>query len=242
MLKKIATVAFALSTGLGWQWTNYLSRQKLLTDDQQFWIAWTLTLVFFLQQIYLVLPEPVPMAKARQRAKVIEDYLRGLLADYEQFIKSHLKLAPNDPVPVIRINVMLLARRFRIFKRLRIVYACCPNGVSYSSEELNLRWRKNQGITGAAWATGHDVIYDSKEPNLKGAAEKQTTKQKRITNGLNSVYAIPISNANSILGTLNLDSPLNIDKTSFNHGYVKALASNYASALVPHGFEDGVEA
>jgi len=214
---------------------------KLLTDDWQFRIAWILTLFFFLQQIYLVLPEPVPMAKARQRAKVIEDYLRGLLADYEKFIKIHLNLAPNDPVPVIRINVMLLARRFRVFKRLRIVYACCPNGVSYSSDELNLRWKISHGIAGAAWATIHDVIYDSKEPNLKSAAEKQTTRQKKITNGLNSVYAIPISNASSVLGTLNLDSPLNIDKTSFNHVDVKRLASTYASALVPLCFEDGVE-
>ncbi|MGH8487323.1 MAG: CsbD family protein [Gammaproteobacteria bacterium] len=54
--------------------------------------------VFFLQQIYLVLPQPVPMAKARQRAKVIEDYLRGLLADYEKFIKIEDRMMNWDQV------------------------------------------------------------------------------------------------------------------------------------------------
>lgn len=242
MWKKIATVGFALVTGLGWQWTAYLSRQNLLTSEQQLFFASALTVFFFLQQVYLVFPEPVPIAKARQRAQVIEGYLRGLLVDYEKFVRDYLGLAQGDAAPVIRINVMLLARRFRIFKRLRIVYTACPNGLSYSGDELKLRWRRAQGIVGAAWSNGQPVIYDSKDASLNGAAGTRSPKQREITDTLNSVYAVPLLSASTVVGILNLDSQSNIDKTAFNHAFVTALASNYAGALVPFCFEEGVEA
>ena len=238
LLKKALTVGFAVATGLGWQWTTLLHQAQMISYATRLYASISLTAAFLLQQIYLALPKPSSKARAYHRAAITETYLLGLLARYYEAMRSQLG---TPEVPAIRINVMLPTLRWRGLggRFLKIYYEACPDGVSYSDNELGTTWKRGQGLAGWVWKSGKDAVYDEADDELAGASVRLTEKQRNATQSSRSIYAVPILDGEVLVGVLNLDSREGLDKTSFNHAFVRELTQNYARALASQCFTEG---
>lgn len=123
---------------------------------------------------------------------------------------------------------------------MTIFYRACPNGISYSDEEIALKWKARNGLSGWVWKNKREAHYDRDTPNL-AAAERRSETQESVVGNLKSVYSVPIWSQGKIVGILNLDSVEGINDTYFNHRFVLDLAGNFARDLAPILPNDGVK-
>jgi hypothetical protein len=143
--KGAGSVVLALVLGYGWTWTLLLKDQGFITNSQRYQIFVVLTILFIVQQIYLVLPKPADRSMVEGRRVLTESYLTGFLAKYYEQLKK--LVSPNDPdrkLAIVRVNVAMPTRKIKgLFgSYLRIYYYACPPRVAYANTELSLKWKK----------------------------------------------------------------------------------------------------
>ena len=148
--KGVASVALAMALAYGWTWTGLLKDLQLIDDAGRVKILAVITVFFFFQQVWLVLPKPVDRESVDARSPIISNYLEKFLVDYYGTLQS---VHPNTALPVVRINVMLPTKSAKglLGSFLKIYYYACPSGVTYSDREKALHWRKGKGQCGWAW-------------------------------------------------------------------------------------------
>jgi len=160
----------------------------------------------------------IPVAELSESSDLINQYLNFQRSK----IVEEINRFNNDPISEndIRINVMLIAKkRFRFSKRIKIFYSVG----SFSDDEKNMLWKKGEktgcGTCGAAWSNKRPTIFDSKNEIFNVFSKRLSQKQQSVKKikERNSVLSIQIKakNKSNIIGVLNLDSKLNIDKTHF---------------------------
>jgi hypothetical protein len=238
---KVSTVVLALFLGLGWTWTGFLKDQQIINDTQQRYILIVLSIAFFLQQVYLVIPKPVQKKVIEQRRLMIEGQLAELLAKY--FVIVDERGLKNGGSPIVRVNIMLPTKRFRgvLGTYLKIYYFYYTNDAVYTNEEVDNKWRKGEGTCGAAWKINQPAVFDSVRPELKMPAKSVDKKKLDSVKSTKCALSVPIWLDNSVVGVLSLDSKSNIDDTYFLDNEVRVLLLAYARILSGQFFEDGVE-
>jgi hypothetical protein len=102
--KGVVSVALAMALAYGWTWTGLLKDLHWIDDAGRVKILAVITVFFFFQQVWLVLPKPVDRESVDARRPIISNYLDKFLADYYRTLQS---LHPGAALPVVRINVML---------------------------------------------------------------------------------------------------------------------------------------
>lgn len=236
-MKNFLTVFFTVLLAVGWQWLNTLKSVLSLSQGNVLWLGVALTGCLVLQQVYVVLGNPVPPDRPRKADAIASTYLAGLLAKYYEFMQA---VSPASQ-PSVRINVMLLTSRWKVWRYLRIYYtARLPGSAAYTNEERVMRWRKGQGVGGWAWKNGVAGIYDATRPGFAAAASSLATEQKPVVESLKSVYSAPIWMNGVVVGMLNLDSDAGLDETCFDDPRVQQIVGTYADNLSAVCFADGV--
>lgn len=235
-MRTMLSVLFTVALAAGWQWINVLSRQGQMADALVLWLGGGLTLVLALQQLYTQIAHPSSPEQARKAEVIANDYLRGLLAKYYEYMKKlNARQQPN-----VRINVMLPTSWYKLRKFLRMYYTATLPGVSYRNEEQVLAWKKGQGVCGWAWKHRMRGLYDAVRPGFDTAAKKRTIEQEKIAGALKSIYAEPIFFDGKVVGILNLDSDSDLTETRFDDPVVQDLVKTYADNLAAVCFPDGV--
>jgi hypothetical protein len=235
-MKKLLTVLFTVLLAVGWQWITLANRQKTLADQEMLWLGVVLTLALLLQQTYIAIADPAAPERARRAQPIAENYLRGLLAKYYEYV---LKMSPAQQ-PSVRVNVMLPTSWFKLRQFLRIHYTATLPGFSYRNEELVLRWHRGQGVCGWAWKHGMPGLYDALRPGYDTAARKRSAEQARVAESLKSMVCEPIWYDGEIVGMLNLDSDAHLAETRFDDPRVREMVKAYADNLASVCFPDGV--
>jgi GAF domain-containing protein len=234
-LKGFGSVAVAVLLAFGWVWTSFLKDLGLVTDLQRTWILALVTIIFVLQQVYLVMPKPAARAAVAARAPVVENFLRTCLNEYYE---RHIGAGENRPR--VRMNVMLPTKGYILCESLYIYYFACPPGVVYTDKEKDCSWGKHKGTCGWAWAKRQTTIFDSGHQDLSAAALRLTERQREVAGHVQSVLSVPIWAPEKVVGVLNLDSESNVDETHFDKLQVWRLAEATASCLGSLCFRDGV--
>jgi hypothetical protein len=239
MLKGVGKVLLALFLAYAWVWIGFL-KDKMgwnISAQCQLRLLIALSVVFVLQQLWLVWPTPASRADARDRAPVIEGLLLKCLKDYRQlFLQKAWK-----GTPVVRVNLMLPTQRFLLFKALYIWYTACDGGAVYTDAEKTCRWGRHEGTCGWAWSEATTTVFDSQRSDLKAPARRLKPRQSHVAGQVKSVLSTPVWEAKKVVGVLNFDSTANEDETHFTDDDVVRLALAYAKILGPHCFGDGVK-
>lgn len=235
-MKKLLTVLFTVLLAVGWQWMTLGSRHKTLSDSHVFWLGVALTLALVIQQTWIVIADPAAPERARRAQPIAENYLRGLLAKYYEYV---LKLSPAQQ-PSVRVNVMLPTSWFKLRQFLRIHYTATLPGFAYRDEERVLRWYRGQGVCGWAWQQGLPALYDAMRPGFDASAKRRTAEQARVVESLKSMICEPIWFDGEIVGMLNLDSDAHLAETRFDDPRVREMVKAYADNLASVCFPDGV--
>ncbi len=236
--KGVISVALAMALAYGWTWTGVLKDLHWIDDEGRVKILVAITVVFFSQQVWLVLPRPVARESVDARRPIVSNYLDKLLADYYRTLQS---LHPNAVLPVVRINVMFPTRGL-LGSFLKIYYYACPQGVTYSDREKALHWKKGQGQCGWAWKHLEITLYDSNDPDHQMLARRLTSEQKAALSSIKSVLSLPIQEKGKVVGVLSLDGKHDITETLFTDSAIVSLAESYSKNLSPLCFSDGVKA
>lgn len=199
----------------------------------------TISVLFLLQQAWLRWPKPASLAEIEDMRDAVEAFLKKAIEDYySSWRANHTTVAPG-----IRVNIMLPTwRRFKCGRYLKIYYAHGgPAGIRYPDNERELKWTKENGTCGHAWAKEHTVIYDSQDHALRAPGNTLTKDQLGVVANVKSVISVPIRSKvdNSVIGVFNLDSTFNVDRTLFNQEPVveraEAWARRFAKLLFSHG-------
>jgi hypothetical protein len=237
------SVILAMGLAYGWTWTGLLKDFGWINDAGRVTILSAITVLFFFQQVWLVLPKPVDRESVEARRAVISNYLQAVLAAYYTKLQS-LAARPNDPVPAVRINLMLPTKRAKgLFGSfLRMYYHACPRGVAYSDREKALHWGKGKATSGWAWKHGGTTIYDSGSPEYQGPAQRLSPEQKKAVESIKSVLSVPIREKGKIVGVMNLDSKHEAVETHFTDDAILGLVEVYGRDIGPLCFPDGVKA
>lgn len=225
-------------------WGFILKDLKIIDDSQRLWVLVGFTIALAIQQTYLLaLPKPTSRGAIEAQRPLIESYLEGFLRRYYQQLSSLLP-RPHEPLPCIRVNVMLPTKRLRGIGGtwLKIYHAACPTNIVYNDDEFSEKWKKEEGTCGWAWKQGIRSIYDSKDEKLSLPAGRLTESQRCATAHLNSTLSVPIwdKELDKVVGVLNLDSEQNIEGSFFNNAEMIRLAAACAQHLAAHCFSDGV--
>ena len=236
-MKKFLTVFFTVLLAVGWQWLNTLKAAGSLSQASVLWLGAALTVCLALQQAYVVLGNPVPPDRPRKADVIASAYLASLLAKYYEFMQA----MNRQSQPSVRINVMLLTSRWKVWRYLRIYYtARLPGSAAYTNEERVMRWRKGQGVGGWAWKNGVAGLFDATRPGFGAAAGSLDAAQKKAVASLKSVSSAPIWMIGVVVGMLNLDSDAGLDETCFDDPRVQQIVGTYADSLSAVCFADGV--
>jgi hypothetical protein len=239
--KGLFSVGLAMALAYGWTWTGVLKDLKFINDAHRVQILVLITVVFFFQQVLLVLPKPVDRETVSARMAIISHYLHKVLDHYYHTLSS---LRPDAIPPVVRINVMLPTSRMKgLFGSfLEIYYYACPSGVAYSDQERTLHWGKGKGQCGWAWKHLKRTVYDSNNPDYQTPASRLTSQQTKALRGIQSVLSLPIQEKGKFVGILNLDAKHDITETLFTEDAIVDLIEMYCKNLGSLCFPDGVKA
>ncbi len=170
----------------------------------------------------------------------MENFLSQLMTEYYELI-SDSNTEAGTLAPVVRINVMLptLSKRGLLGKYVRIYYMRCPDGISYSGQEQELKWRKGHGLCGHTWETEIATSYDAASSQDSSFFEVAKTNKKAVEH-INSALSLPIWCKHELVGLLNIDSIATMQQTKLNNQSVRDLFENYTDRLGDLCFAEGV--
>ena len=178
----------------------------------------TLLVLFILLEVLIRWKPSIASAEVYDDATMIEDYLKAARSNLVDKINSirQTKVSESD----IRANIMLVVKgRYRFFRKyMQIFY----HVGGYGETEQHMKWFKRcngRGTCGEAWKRKHPVQFDSqlREYNPPAARLSKTQKSVPEIMSINSVLSVQLKERGSprILGVLNFDSKLNVDRTCF---------------------------
>lgn len=240
LLKGSLSEALVVAIALAWPWTNLLKDAGYLNDIGRAAILIALTVVLTCQQVYVAMPRPVGSGIMNSRRSPVDLVLGAL---WDGYYAALVELGVSEPRPLVRINVMVVTKRWKglLGTYLRIYYHH-PTGVLYSSEELELKWGKSNGVVGRAWNNKYNIAYDSELAHLEVSGKGMTEAQKAATSNRKSALRVPIVYGDDFVGMLNMDSMENVSRTKFDETKVVSLAVEAASFLAgqldPKGVAD----
>lgn len=177
----------------------------------------------------------IPKESVNDAQVLINPFLESYRDEMIEVINREFSdnLNPDD----IRANIMLKVKRKHPFMRgfIKIFY----HSGQYAEKELNMPWYKGgkgSGTCGEAWNKACPVIFDSKDQTYRIPQDRLDKKQKDvpIITDINSVLSVQIKKRASdlIIGVLNFDSKLNIDRTRFNEPSIITEGLTIARKLV----------
>lgn len=238
---KIIGALVALITGQGWQWARVLEENGTLRAGWGVPVAMCLAGAFVLNQILLAMSMPVPRSVVRERAAAVNLLLEGLLSEYYRNLEAS---RVNDaPPPIVRCNVMLPVRRwFGQSRHLQIAYrANLPDASGYEPDELDVRWRKREGVVGWVWHTGHESTFSRARMRDSSTPRRNLTAQQSIAvSALKSVYSVPILKSGVVVGILNLNAQDDLNRSLFDLKENRDLMRKYAQVLASQCFAQGM--
>jgi hypothetical protein len=241
-MSKVFTVVIGIVLTTGWYWADYLIAEQKITTTQRFWGLVVLTILLVVEQIYLGLPDPSTRGMVDSRRILIENYLRLLLQQYEEWVTESLE--ENEELPKLRINIMLPTKHLRgilpWLTHLKIYYSACSQGTSYSISERELSWRKKQGNCGWAWR--HEEISLYTAGDQPQSVFKMNENQEKQTGSINSILSLPIWHNEVCIGILNLDSEKRSVPARLAAEDIQKKADAVANAVAGHLFPDGIAA
>ena len=237
---RIVQLIVALALSQGWNWAKLAQDMGYLQagTTAQFLAGGSITLLFLAQQLTLSIRQPASRTEVREKAAIVDIYLKHLLADYYAILA---KRGGGDK-PIVRANVMLpVVDLFRCRKRLQICYKACPDGIKYNRGELDLFWKKGIGVVGWVWDRGQSETYSRSAPSSQEAEASLTPEQRAISEDVDSILSVPIMIRGKPVGVLNLDGQEDIDRTLFDSDEVKELVTKCAGTLHTQCFVQGVK-
>lgn len=238
---KLVGALVALITGQGWQWVRVLEDIGMLRAGWGIHIALFLAGAFVLNQLLLAASAPVPRSFVRDRAAAVNLLLEGLLSDYYRNLEA-ARFDDASP-PIVRCNVMIpVRRRFGRGRYVQIAYrANPPNASGYNAEELDVRWRKREGIVGWVWHTGHESTFSKSRRQDASTPKGSSIAQEMLAvSAVKSVYSMPILKSGVVVGILNLDAQEDLDRSCFDMKENRELVRKYAQILASQCFAQGM--
>lgn len=240
-MSKLLAVLIAVVTSQGWQWLRVLQEHQWIHGNWPVWLGALLSCAFLLHQIWLQRDRPAPAAKARERAAVVNIALEGLLKGYDAIWLALANAAPTATRPIVRCNVMLPVHRLTRRNFLRIFYKGCPDGISYTAQEMELRWSKKNGVVGWVWKHHDSRVFSVARGDDVTMAQSLSPTQRTAISRLQSVHSVPIFRDGKTVGVLTLDSQEDLNRTFFERDQVRQLLRTYADALPSQCFPEGVK-
>jgi hypothetical protein len=189
------------------------------------------------------MPKPVGNEEIEKRRHLMEVYLANMNAIYYQKLKEVTRNHQPD-YPLVRIHLMLPTYQTLglVDSYLRVYYYFCPGPIVYNAVELDLKWKKEEGTCGWAWARNRYTLYDSKEPAFAAPPHRLTANQRQVVEPIKSVISFPVWYDGKVVGVVGLDSKENVTETKFNEYLIYHEIGEYAKALAPYCPRDGVRA
>jgi hypothetical protein len=178
----------------------------------------TLLVLFILLEVLIRWKPSIASAEVYDDATMIESYLNNARLNVVEIINSisSSKISESD----IRANIMLVVRHQYPLSRKYMQIFYYVGG--YGEEEQHMEWFKRgngRGTCGEAWKRKHPVQFDSQLREYNPPAARLSNRQKAVPEimSINSVLSVPLKERGSprILGVLNFDSKLNVDRTCF---------------------------
>lgn len=221
-------------------------RPRILTDwaiINDNWIIILSIFLFVLLQVFLLWNPGISKEEVYNKSEFVRSFLEvakeSILNEINRNNPAN-SIKEND----IRINIMLHIKRkfFLQRQRMKIIF-CCGE---YVEEEIEMLWYKElkilwwkynrgTGTCGQAWSSGHYVCYDSENIDYSRPKKRLNKKQKdsQRLKRINSVLSIPITSLDNkrIIGVLNIDSDLNINRAFFNKDNVIYEGENQSKQL-----------
>lgn len=211
----------------------------LIPEDQQgsfdpvFVVA--LTVFYFTNRWHLRRQMTITKESVNEAQELVNDILYNIRD--KMVLQINNGFASNLKQDDIRANVMLRVKGKWPFAR-RYIKMFYDSG-NYTEEESNVKWykgKKGSGTCGEAWDKARPVIFDSADERYRlplDRLDKKHREVKEITE-IKSVLSLQIKKrgGDDIIGVLNFDSKLNIDKTRFDERTVIKLGMVKARQIV----------
>lgn len=177
--------------------------------------------LFLVHEIILIWSPTVPKEEVTEKFQFFRLLLETITKD--KMLAAINQQNANNPInrDDFRVNIMLPVRRgfFLLRQRMRIFYY----SDAYTDDEQETYWykgKKGSGTCGTAWNLGKPVMFDTQNRNFRRPQKRLNDQQKAVERLLqvNSIISFPICarGKKRIIGVLNFDSNLNLNRTFFS--------------------------
>lgn len=188
--------------------------------------TWLFRILFVIPVILMVV---LYRRQIRRNQKDMEGELGKLRYDraklaIEQVLHLAVKGLRASEDETCRANIMLIKNN-----RLAIQF---HYGMD-STRDLDIQLEKNQGCAGQAWGCGDQRCADLRKIEATGRPSwNLTPQQEAVTDHLGAILSTPIfdpQNPQEVVGVLNIDSELSLQKAGFLKEEISEQASEYAN-------------
>lgn len=168
---------------------------------------------------YLVLIKP--RFPRLDEVTACEDVVKTLLSCVEDELYRKIESIDSDSCLIrdkVRLNIMLpLKGFFGRFIALRQFYSLGD----YNDAEIGERWRTGLGNCGMSWREKRQFVHPESGEPFRSLPPDMSQRYEH----LKSIISTPIRRGNDrVIGILNFDSTLGLDKTHFDDESVKSFA------------------